>query len=50
VNHAPAFLQVRPAEPREDSANEASRPRRRRPRNPVEGGQNSSIAEEAEES
>ena len=30
VNHAPAFLQVRPAEPRDEGDGEARRPRRRR--------------------
>ena len=30
VNHAPAFLQVRPAEPREETSGETRRPRRRR--------------------
>jgi hypothetical protein len=30
VSHAPAFLQVRPAEPREEGAAEPRRPRRRR--------------------
>jgi hypothetical protein len=38
VNHAPAFLQVRPAEPRDDSSGDASRSRRRRPRGPLEEG------------
>ncbi|MBA3812164.1 MAG: DUF4167 domain-containing protein, partial [Caulobacteraceae bacterium] len=31
VNHAPAFLQVRPAEPRADASAETRPPRRRRP-------------------
>ncbi|MEO8926672.1 MAG: DUF4167 domain-containing protein [Caulobacteraceae bacterium] len=30
VNHAPAFLQVRPVEPRDEAAGESRRPRRRR--------------------
>jgi hypothetical protein len=39
VSHAPAFLQVRPAEPREEGASEPRRPRRRRPPANFENGQ-----------
>jgi hypothetical protein len=39
VSHAPAFLQVRPAEPREDGAPEPRRPRRRRTPANFENGQ-----------
>jgi hypothetical protein len=31
ISHAPAFLQVRAAEPKSESAEEPRRPRRRRP-------------------
>jgi len=37
VNHAPAFLQVRPAEPRDEASGETRRPRRRRAPSTFEG-------------
>ncbi len=37
VNHAPAFLQVRPAEPRDEASGESRRPRRRRAPSTFEG-------------
>jgi hypothetical protein len=39
VSHAPAFLQVRPAEPREEGAAEPRRPRRRRTPASFENGE-----------
>ncbi|MDQ2763766.1 MAG: DUF4167 domain-containing protein [Pseudomonadota bacterium] len=36
VNHAPAFLQVRPSEPRAEAAESSRAPRRRRPSRPFE--------------
>jgi hypothetical protein len=45
VNHAPAFLQVRPAEPRENAADEPRRPRRRRPQTSPGEGQAAAIDE-----
>jgi hypothetical protein len=46
VNHAPAFLQVRPAEPRENSSAEPRRPRRRKP--PVSPGDGQAAIEDGE--
>ena len=50
VNNAPAFLQVRPTEPREDLPSEPRRPRRRRPARPFDGGAAASAEGEVEES
>jgi hypothetical protein len=42
VNHAPAFLQVRPVEPREEANDETRKPRRRRAPSSLEGARSSS--------
>ena len=49
VNHAPAFLQVRPVEPRDETAVEARPPRRRRAPKSFEAGQIASPPDTAEE-
>ncbi|HEY5071818.1 MAG TPA: DUF4167 domain-containing protein [Caulobacteraceae bacterium] len=50
VSHAPAFLQVRPAEPREESSGEPRRPRRRRAPRSFEGGESSPTSAESGDS
>jgi len=49
INHAPAFLQVRPAEARGDGETEARRPRRRRPPRSFEADDASPAIADAEE-
>ncbi len=49
VNHAPAFLQVRPAEPRDEAPGENRRPRRRRAPTTFEGADAAPAPASAEE-
>jgi hypothetical protein len=49
VNHAPAFLQVRPSEPRDEADGEARRPRRRRAPRTFEAGQGVAAPAESDE-
>jgi Domain of unknown function (DUF4167) len=49
VSHAPAFLQVRPAEPRSETDEEPRRPRRRRAPRTFEGAEAAETPVEAEE-